>query len=161
MDTLTVSASTWPDNSPLTNWTNYNFPDIEKVVPKMETDTEAWMVPNDTGGYRKDTEETVTLRKWELHTSKTNSYLKRMEHATAAWVTAGTAVRPGNKADNFITGVALFEFQLKSGLVSERWQLWGKLRLEDPGEVGPKTRLVKMSFEEVDNALNSYVLLNS
>jgi hypothetical protein len=159
VDTITVSKTTWPDNAPLTNWTNYQFADIEKVTPAIEVETEEFNIPNDGGGYTKDTEESVVMRKWTLSTSKTNSYLKRLEHALSGFPAAGTAVVPGTKNDNFILGVSLFEYQLKSGVVSERWQIWSKLRLVDPGEVGPKTRLLQFSVEHQDSGNNTYVML--
>lgn len=158
VDTVTVSATTWPDNNPLTNWTNYQFPDIERVMPEVESEIEPFMIPADAGGYIKDTEETVIGRKWKLFSSKTNSYLKRLEHATATIPVAATAIAPGTRSDNFILGVALFEFQNKSGLIAERLQVWGKLRLVSPGEVGPKTRLQEFSFEQQNSGNNTYVL---
>ena len=159
VDSVTVSKTTWPDAVPTTNWSYYQFADIEKVVPALKVETEAFMIPNDTGGYEEDTEESVTSRKWNLMTSKTNTYLKRLEHATATTPVAGTAISPGTKNDNFIFGVALFEYQNKSGLITERWQLYGKLRMVNPGEVGPKTRPIEFSFEQKDSANNTYVLL--
>lgn len=159
VDAVTVSATTWPDNDPLTNWTNYAFADIERINPDVTTEEEVFRVPRDSGGYLIDREENVIARMWRIFTSKTNSYIKRLEMGTAGFPVANTAVAPGSAADPFIFGVGLIEFQNKNGAMTERVQVWGKLRLVSPGEVGPKTRLIELSFEMQNSGNNSYVLL--
>lgn len=158
VDGGTVSRTSWPDANPLSNWTAYQFRDIEKVMPAHVIDKETWKVPSDSGGYDNDSEEQVIERRWKLETSYSNSYIKQLEHALAAIPTVDTAATPGTKNDNFILGVALFEFQNKNGDIVERFQLWGKLRLDEIPAVEPKTRKFVLSFEQQSSGNNTYVL---
>lgn len=161
---VTVSSTTWPTLT-LTSGTafdaiaDYQFDDVETAMLQRGIDTEEFMIPSDDGGYLKDAEETVTDRIWEMTTAKYNNYLARLEHGTATTPVAGTALRPGTKADNFLLGIGCFAFRLKSGTVGHRLKTWGRLRLKDPGKAEPKSRRLIITFEEIDNSLNSFVLL--
>jgi hypothetical protein len=157
VDSVTVANATWPDNVPLTNWTNYQIPDIETVKSERTVKSETFSIPNDNGGYTEDTEEMVTSRKWTATTHKTNSYLKQLENGLAATAVASSAQTPGGKADNFIDGVMLLEIQNKGGTVIERTQVWARLRLVSGGEVGPATSQVEFSLELRQSTLNTYV----
>jgi hypothetical protein len=159
VDSVTVSASTWPDNNPLTNWTAYEIPEVERANPTAETEEEVFRIPRDTGGYIIDREETVIARRWSLFTRRASTYTKRLEHGLAVFPTASTATAPGAASDPFLFGVLLLEMQNKNGAMTERVQMWGKLRLVSPGEIGPATRLIEMSFEMLNSGLNSYVIL--
>ena len=158
VDTVTIARATWPDANPTTNWTNYQFRDIEKCMPDHKVDTEEWKVPADSGGYDNDSEEQVQTRRWKLTTAWSNNYIKRLEHALASNPVVDTAQTPGVKNDNFITGVALFEFQNKNGDIVERFQLWGKLRLTNQPASEPKSRSFEVSFEQLSSGNNTYVL---
>ena len=158
VDTVTVSKTTWPDAVPTTNWTAYDFPDIEGVTQENEIRTEVFMIPDDAGDYFPDHEETVISRKWKAKTSKTNSYLKMLEHGLATVPTSGAAQTPGVRTvNNFLTGVALIETQNKNGTVIERTQVWAKLRLVSPGEAGPATTKIEFSLEQQPSGNNTFV----
>ena len=154
---MVVANATWPDNTPATNWSNYQIPDIETVKSVKSIKSETFNVPNDNGGYLEDIEEMVTMRKWTATTHKTNSYLKQLEHGLAAIAVASTAQAPGSRPDNFIDGVMLLEVQNKSGAVIERTQVWSRLRLVNGGDVGPATSQVEFSLEQRPSSLNTYV----
>ena len=154
---MSVGNTTWPDNTPTTNWSLYQFPDVETVKSVKTVKSETFNVPNDNGGYTEDIEEMVTMRKWTAITHKTNSYLKQLENGLAATLVASTAQAPGSKADNFIDGVMLLEVQNKSGTVTERTQVWARLRLVNGGDVGPATAQVEFSLELRPSTLNTYV----
>lgn len=159
VDAVTVSSTTWPDNSPTTNYTNYQFDDIETVKEEKQFDSEVFKIPKDAGGYLDDEEQTLTKRTWTAATAKTNSLLKQLEHALATVPVVGTAQAPGAKQDNYIEGVLLLEIQLKSGTVTERTQVWARLRLSAAGEVGPTTSKIEFSIEQRDSGNNTYLLV--
>lgn len=157
VDAVTVANATWPDNVPTTNYTAYAFADIETVKEAKEVETETFKVPKGTGGYFLDSEETLLKRTWTATTAKTNSLLKQLEHALAAPVVASTAQAPFTQQNNFLDGVMLLEIQNKNGVVIERTQVWGRLRLVSAGDVGPATAKVEFSIEQRESTLNSYV----
>jgi hypothetical protein len=159
VDAVTVSKTTWPDNSPTSNWTNYQFDDIETVKEAKEFDTETFKIPKDAGGYLDDEEQTLKKRTWTAATAKTNSLLKQLEHALATVPVVGTAQAPGVKQDNFIEGVMLLEIQNKDGAVIERTQVWARLRLVTAGEVGPTTSKIEFSIEQRDSGNNTFLLV--
>jgi hypothetical protein len=133
VDAVTVSATTWPDNTPTTNWTAYQIPDVESLTLVKEYDSETFKVPKTSG--------------------------KRLENGLATVPVVGTAQSPFVDNNNFIEGVFLLEIQNKNGAVTERMQLWGRLRLESPGDTGPATRKLEFSIEKRDSGNNSYVLV--
>lgn len=158
VDSVTISRNTWVDAAPLTNWTDYNIPEIEKCAPLHTVEEEPFKIPAESGGYDIDTEEQVTKRLWEMMTARSNNYFKRLEHALSANPTVDNAQTPGVRNDNFIIGVGLGEFQNKDGSMIERWQLWGKLRLKGIPAIEAKTRMWTFTFEQMSSALNTYVL---
>lgn len=157
VDAVTVANALWPDNSPTTNWTAYQFADIETVKEAKEVETETFKIPKATGGYSIDTEEMLTKRMWNATTAKTNSILKQLEHALASPVVASTAQAPFVNNANYLDGVMLLEIQNKNGTVIERTQVWARLRLVTAGDVGPATAKVEFSIEQRESTLNSYV----
>ena len=87
----------------------------------------------------------------------TNSILKQLEHALSAPLVAGVAQAPFTNQNNFVDGVFLLEIQNKNGVVIERTQVWGRLRLVSAGDVGPATSKVEFSIEQRESVLNTYV----
>jgi hypothetical protein len=156
---LTVAVGAWPDNDPITNWTNFEFEDIEKVTDVIESEKEPFKVPRATGGYRLDEEENIVRRVLTFTTSKTNAILKQLANALPTFIVSGTAQAPTAKNDNFMEGVALIEYQNKDGRVTERLQVWAKLRVVTPGEVGPATRKIQFSIEQMDSGNNTFVTI--
>ncbi len=63
------------------------------------------------------------------------------------------------KKDNCIDGVFLLEIQNKAGVVVERTQVWARLRLTTPGDVGPATAKIEFSVEQLNSIYNSYVVV--
>lgn len=159
VDSITISKSTWPDNDPLTNWTNYQFDDIETVKEAKEFDTETFKIPKSTGGYMDDEEQTLKKRTWTASTVKTNSLIKQLEHALTSVPVVGTAQTPGAKQDNYIDGVMLLEIQNKTGVVIERTQVWARMRLTTAGDVGPTTSKIEFVIEQRDSGNNTYLLV--
>lgn len=156
---LTVAVGAWPDADPLTNWTNWEFDDIETCLEAKTITTETIKVPKSTGGYRNDDEESIDKRVWTLTTSKTNAILKRLEHALSSFITSGVAQAPATQNDNCIEGVSLFEMQNKDGRVTERTQVWSKIRMVNPGQIGPATRKIQYSIEQLDSGNNTFVTI--
>lgn len=159
VDSVTVANALWPDNSPTSNYSDYQFADIETVKEAKEVTTETFQIPKAAGGYFEDTEETVKSRKWTASTAKTNSYLKQLEHGLASVPVVGTAQAPNVNNSNFLDGVLLLEIQNKSGAIIERTQVWSRLRLAATPDVGPSTRKFDLVFEQRDSALNSFVVV--
>jgi hypothetical protein len=156
---LTVSKTTWPDNTPPSNWTGYQFDDIETVKESKEFDTETFKIPAAAGGYLDDEEQTLKKRMWTAATAKTNNLLKQLEHALAAVPVVGTPQAPGAKQDNYLEGVMLLEIQNKDGPVIERTQVWARLRLVTAGDVGPATSKIEFSLEQRESGNNTFLLV--
>jgi hypothetical protein len=156
VDTVTVAAETWPDNDPTTNYTDYEIPDIEKVVLEKKLVEEEFMVPSDTGGYDSDDEEMVTSRMWTITTAKTNNRIKQLDKGLAAAVAASTAQAHGTVKDNYLLGVLLIEEQGKGGSMIERTHVWAKMRVKSSGETGPATRKIEVSFKHQYSSLNTF-----
>lgn len=159
VDSVVVANALWPDNIPTSNYTSYQFADIETVKEAKEVNTETFQVPKSSGGYFEDVEETVKSRKWTASTAKTNSYLKKLEHGLETVPVVGTAQAPNVSNSNFIDGVMLLEIQNKDGAIIERTQVWARLRLATTPDVGPTTRKFDMVFEQRDSTLNTFVVV--
>lgn len=157
VDSVTVAAATWPDNNPTTNYTDFEFQDIEAVKEERNVKKESFMIPAASGGYTEDTEEMVTSRAWKATTHKTNAVLKQLQHGLASLPVATTAQAPGAKKDNSVDGIMLLVVQNKAGTVIERTQVWGRLRIVSSGDIGPESSKLEFSVEELSNALNTYV----
>jgi hypothetical protein len=154
--TISKTLATWPDVTPATNWTNYLFADIEKVTEFKSENTEKFMVPDDFGGYNEDEEISLVARGWEAETAKTNSILKTLQHAVPNLVAASVAQAPGTRKANSIEGIALVEMQGKDGAVKERTQVWARLTLVSPGDVGPATRKLRFRLLQIAHVNNTY-----
>lgn len=160
VDGITVSKTTWPDNAPLSNWTDNQFADIETVTPIIEFDEEIFKVPDDAGGYFDDLEQTPRKRAWDCVSAKTNNLLKQLEHGLATPPVVGTAQAPGVNKVNYIEGVVLIENQLASnGAITERKQVWSRLRLTTPPTTGPATGKPTFQFEQRPSGNNTYLLV--
>jgi len=159
VDSVTVTATAWPDNSPITNWTNYQLHDTETIKCEREFEEETFKIPKASGGYADDMESTLRKVTYTGTTVKTSSLLKQLEHGLASQPVVGTAQAPFTRNDDFVEGVALLELQNKSGVVTERIQVWSRLRLTDAGEVGPSTKKLTYTLEVRDSSANSYVLV--
>lgn len=159
VDAIVVANGTWPDNSPLTNWTNYRIPDVETMMLEREFDDEIIPIPKASGGYFDDLESTLKKVVYKGKTSRTSSYFKRLENGLASIPVVGTAQAPHVSNQNFIEGVVLMEIQNKTGVVTERLQFWCRLRLDNPGETGPATRKLEFSLELRESGNNTYVLV--
>lgn len=158
VDSVTVSETTWPDNSPLTNYTNYMLHDTEEITKVKSFDTEEIKVPKDTGGYADDPESTLKNVMFEGKTHKTREIFKQLEWGLSDEPEIDAAQTPFAQNSDFIEGVVLMEFQNKTGAATETVQFWAKLRLKDDGGVGPKTRLLTYELEYVVADNNTYVL---
>jgi hypothetical protein len=159
VDTVTVAATAWPDNNPSSNWTSYQLQDTETLSCEPEFETETFKIPKATGGYTDDEEKTLLKVVYTGETARTNSLLKQLEHGLGSEPVVGTAQSPHVRNDDFVQGVALIEFQNKSGVVTERMQFWARLRLQNRGVVGPTTKKLTYSLELRDSVNNSYVLV--
>lgn len=160
VDSVTVAAAVWPDADPSTNYSNYRFPEIETVTVEEEVVKESRDVPRSTGGYIKDTDESVVSRKWLANSATTNSYVKKLQHGLATVPVSGTPQAPGVNHDNFMLGIFLLEVQNKNGLIIERTQVWAKMRLasQSAAAIKPETSMVELSFELLESANNTFVV---
>ena len=157
VDAVTVSETTWPDNSPLTNWTDWMLHDTEEVKKTKTFDTEPILVPKDTGGYADDPESTLKNVMFEGKTHKTREIFKQLEWGLSTSPVIGTAQTPFAENSDYLYGVCLMELQNKTGDVTERIQFWSKLRLKDDGGVGPKTKQLTYELEFVVADNNTYL----
>ena len=157
IDSVTVAVATWPDNVPTTNYTDCEIINIEDVKESTTVKKETFTIPDGAGGYRDEDEEMVTQRMWKATTHTTNALFKQLQNGLATIPVVGVAQAPNVKKDNCLDGCFLLEVQNKSGAVIERTQVWGRLRLTAPGDVGPATAKIEFSIEQLYSALNSYV----
>lgn len=151
-----VSSTSWPDGTPTTNYTDWQFTDIETVTESKEVDSETFNIPSVTGGYSRDTEENIFSQTFECVSAKTNSILKQLSYGLTSAAASGVPQKPLAKRDNSINGVLLIEFQGKSGTVLERIQTWSRLRVTEGGNAGSTTSKVTFAFETLDSSLNTY-----
>lgn len=159
VDSVTVAEATWPDNAPTANWTAFQLQDTETLKCEREFEEETFKIPKASGGYSDDVESLLKKVTYTGATAKTNSLLKQLEHGLNSQPVVGTAQAPFVKNDNFVEGVSLIELQNKSGVVTERIQIWSRLRLSDSGEVGPATKKLTYTIERRDSAANTYLLV--
>lgn len=158
VDAVTVSETTWPDNSPITNYTDFMLHDTEEITKAKTFDTEEIKIPKDTGGYADDPETTLKNVNFTGKTHKTREVFKQLEWGLSDPPEIDEAQTPFAENSDFIYGVALIEFQNKTGDLTEIIQFWSKLRLKDDGGVGPKTKLLTYELELVVADNNTYVL---
>lgn len=155
VDLVDVDSETWPDNDPVTNFTDFELPDIEKVVLEKGVVDEEIMVPDDNGGYFSDDEQMVTSRKWIATTSKTSNLIKQLDKGLAAAVVADAAQTHGTKSDNYLLGILRVVETDKTGAVIETTQVWAKMRVRSTGETGPATRKIEVEFKQNPSSLNT------
>lgn len=153
------AATAWPDNTPAANYTAYQLQDTETLKCEREYEEESFKVPKASGGYTDDMESTLMKVTYTGTTAKTNSLLKQLEHGLAAQPVVGTAQAPFVRNENFVEGLSFIELQSKNGTVTERIQVWSRLRLTDAGEVGPASKKLTYTLEVRESANNSYVLV--
>lgn len=159
VDTVTVDEDTWPDNTPTANWSAFQLQDTETLKCEREFEVESFQVPKATGGYNEETESILKKVTYTGATSKTNSLFKQLEHGLNSQPVVATAQSPFVKNEDFIEGVALIEFQNKAGVMTERLQIWSRLRLSDAGEVGPASKKLTYTIERRDSVANTYLLV--
>ena len=159
VDAVTVATAAWPDNDPATNYTNFEFEDIESIEEAIEVETESRLLGRPSGGYQNETEHHIRGMSWTATTVKTNSLVKRLHHQLAAAAVASTAQAPGVMAKPQIDGVFLLELRNTDGAIAERTQVWARLTLASPGAIGPQTRQVQVRFERLFSTLNTYVAI--
>jgi hypothetical protein len=159
VDGVTVAEAAWPDNAPTANWTAFMLQDTETLKCEREFEVESFNVPKASGGYNEDTESTLKKVTYTGTTAKTNSLLKQLENGLTTQPVVGTAQSPFVKNDDYVEGVTLIELQNKSGTVTERIQIWSRIRLSDAGEVGPASKKLAYSIERRDSTANTYLLV--
>lgn len=158
VDSVTVSKTTWPDANPTTNYTNYEFPEIEGMVQEVMSEDEVFLIPRDSGGYANDTEKHLRGIYYTGTTAKTNGYLKALQYAVPAMVAANTAQSPNTRAQLWFEALMLIELRSNAGVIIERIQTWCKVFLQDPGTgAGPQTSKVQFRCEVQFAALNTYI----
>lgn len=157
VDLITVSSTTWPDNVPTTNYTDRMLQDTETIAKEKSYDTETFKIPKSTGGYTDDEESTLKKVVFTGETGKTREMFKQLEWGTATEPVIGTALAPFTENEDYLEGVALIEFQNKTGVVTERYQTWARLRLKDDGKVGPTTKKITYTLEVRESGNNTYL----
>ena len=158
-NSLTVAeGAVFPDNSPTTNYTDYEIPDIEELTEELSRKDEKFMVPDQiNGAYFEDEEITVVGRKYKGTSHKITAAMKGLAFGLAAKPVIGTAAAINANKDPYVDGVCLIEIANKGGTVIDRAVFWGRFRLTDPGKVGPETS--KLGFEVAvrPHVSNSYL----
>lgn len=159
VDGGTVSISSWPDAVPTTNYTDWQFSSVEKVEDFREENEEKFLQESPYGGMEEVVEKDLRRRGWAVTTSKTNNLIKQLQNGLLAAPAVGTPQTPSAAKDLYLDGVLLLEEQLKDGVVSERHQVWARMRLRAvPGTDG-NTAKVTVEFQILQAALNSYKLV--
>ena len=160
VDAVTVSETTWPDNAPTTNYTDFEFPDIEGVVEEILSEEEPFLLARPSGGYGDEPETHLRGLAWTGTTAKTNSLIKQLQKALAAAAVASTAQSPGVLGALYIDGVFLLEIRGNAGAIIERTQVLARMTLADPGAgAGPLTSRVQVKWRIRYALLNTYVAL--
>jgi hypothetical protein len=155
VDGGTVSKTSWPDAVPTTNYTDWQFDDIESTEPIREVETETISVPQASGGYNKEEEPSVTKRAWKHVTSKANSLLKQLEHGTSSAIAAGVPQTPGGSNVPFIDCVYLRETVGSDGTVLARIQVWARLTLISSPKSENATGKYEFQVQQLYSSLNT------
>jgi hypothetical protein len=159
---VVVSATTWPDVDPTTNYTDYEIPDIEGLVEELTAEAEDFLLPRASGGYMNEPENHLRMLAWIATTSKTSSFLKKLQYALSAAAVASTAQTPGATGALYIDGVLLIELRGNAGAIIERVQIWARMTLTDPGAAAAATTSkLQVKWSMLSSALNTYVALGS
>jgi len=157
VDGGTVAITAWPDGVPTTNYTDWQFADIEKCVVELLQDSETFKVPSTSGGYDEDEDKWTKGRKWKCTSAKTNSLLKQLENGTASPVAAGVSQKPLGTRNCTIDGVLLIEIKAKDGTVIERTQVWARLSITTPAGGDAATSKIEFEFKQLEAALNTFL----
>jgi len=156
VDSATVSATSWPDNDPTTNWTDYAFGCIENVQPMREADTESLLCPSPDGGYILEDEQRATKDGWMMQTNKYNELIDRLEYGLASTPVAGVPQTPFAERDRYVDGVVLIQARGLDGTDYHVEQWHARLRLATVPEWGNSTSKPVVSFQCLQNDLNTF-----
>jgi hypothetical protein len=159
VDGGTVSKTAWPDGVPTTNYTDWQFADIEKAVLELLQDSETFSVPSTSGGYEEDEEKWIKGRKWKCTSPATNSLLKQLENGTASPIAVGVSQKPLGTRVCTIDGVLLIEIKSKDGAVIERTQVWARLSIITPAGGDKTTSKIEFEFKQLESSLNTFLLV--
>jgi len=161
VDSTTTSLTTWPDNDPATNWTDYAIPDIESLTEEITTEDEPFLRGQNSGGWQNEPERHLRMLLWKLVTTSTSSYMKKLQYALSAAAVGGVAQSLGVNGQQWIDGVLLVELrQQNGGAIIERFQVAARMTLTNPGAAaGPQTSKLELSFSKLASGNNTYVAL--
>lgn len=155
VDAVTVAVAVWPDNVPITNYTDYEIDDIETLKPERETETETFEIPSDADGYQRVEDEWVISRSWTAETAKTSALVIMLEEGLISLPVAGVPQVPGARKENFVEGVMLHETAVRGIGVTRRRQIWARMFLVTPGDSSAKTSKLQVRFQQMDSANNT------
>jgi len=155
VDSVTVANATWPDASPVTNWTNYQLHDTETIKEERTYEKEAFKIG--VGLNTEDEESTIKRIAYTGKTHKTSSLFRQLEFGLAAAPVNGTAQAPFVRHEDYIEGVVLIEFINKDDAITQRLQNWGRLRLKETGETGAAVREFTYEIELRASTANTYL----
>lgn len=160
VDLVTTSKTTWPDAVPTTNYTDFSLPDIETLVEEIGTEEEPFLVPRSSGGYANEPETHLRSLAWTGTTAKTSSLMKKLQYALTSAAVAGTAQTPGASSNMWIDGVLLVELRGSTGSIIERFQIWARMTLADPGSAAaPLTSKLQVKWTILESGNNTHVAL--
>jgi len=157
---LTVSKTTWPDNVPTTNWSDWMIQDTQKITKTKEFGEEVFGVLNDNGGMTDNKEKYLKGVVFSGETFHTREIFKQLEWGLASIPQIGEAQAPFAENEDSIECVCLIEFQdSRTGAMTEAVQFWAKLSLKDDGSGSEKTRKLVYELERVPSGNETYNLL--
>lgn len=156
VDGSAVSVSSWPDNDPTTNWTNYAFGCIEMAEPIRDFDDKEVLCPSQDGYYDSETERFLKRYGYRVTTNKVNDIVLRLHHCLTDAVAADTAQTPGANRDPYVDGVLLIQARGTDGndYTVEQW--WARLRLTTPAGMSPEFQKPVLEFVLQKNSLNTW-----
>ena len=159
VDGITTSQTTWPDAVPVTNYTDYQFADIEELVEEILFTEEVRKVPRQTApGYRNRTEKFLEGVNWTGTTATTNNFLKTLQFATPNVIVAGTAQAPAERNMLWFDGVLLIELTNSAGVIIDRIQTWARMFLQDTGAAAKaETSVLQVKWEQGESGNNTYL----
>ncbi len=153
IDSITVSEAAYPDVDPSTNWEDFG----EVISAAYETNTEEYpkTVPIASGGYQ-EIMHTQTLRdRILLNMDDTCELFWRMSEGYASEITNDTAQTPGAAKDRFVQGWLKLQLRGLDGADRIVKNVWGKLRLAEPGNWSKDPSRPAYSFDVEFSAINT------
>lgn len=150
VDTVTVgpSAAGKPDNDPTTNWPSLGC--VANCQFGVEEETEEFVCPKTSGGYRKERETHVTMDSIALQLNEYNEFFHRLFMGFDSEIVEGTAQTPFVSEKREIKGWLKLQGRKRDGTDIVQMDVWVKMRINNRPPWSPVTGRPEIALEVLD-----------